>query len=82
MQSVKCLPTAQFYTFRNLPVKRINRDIFGKQYRVEVVSLSYFEQIISFCAIIDYSNTQKESFVCANFLKIYTKIFYVREEVN
>ena len=47
----------------------------GKKFRLEVVSLQYFEQIISFCAIIDYSNTQKESFVCVNFWKIYTKIF-------
>ena len=40
VQSVKCLPTAQFYTFRNLPVKRINRDILCSKFRQEILLTS------------------------------------------
>ena len=40
VQSVKCLPTAQFYTFRNLPVKRINRDILCSKFRQKILLTS------------------------------------------
>ena len=43
--------------------KRVNRDIFGQELRMKKVLLIYFEQIVSFCAII-YSNTNSLQLFC------------------
>ena len=50
MEFVKIPNFFQFY-----PRKRVSRNIFGLTLRIDVASPIYFEQIVSFCAII-FSN--------------------------
>ena len=55
----------RFQKFQFYLRKRVNRDIFGQELRMKNVLLIYFEQIVSFCAII-YSNTNSLQLFCAN----------------
>ena len=63
MEFVKYFTPVGFPNFTQ--EKSVNRDIFGQELRIEDVLLIYFEQIVSFCAII-YSNTNSPQLFCEN----------------
>ena len=47
------LYTCEIHKISNFaPKKRINRDIFGEKFRIKDVLFIYFEQIVSFYAIV------------------------------